>query len=187
MRLVVEEFQWGQFTQAELARRHAVSPASVCNWVRTVPRQPGKRGRRANTAPTLGQRELLLEAWTETFAAVATRHGVSKQWVHHLATRWKGWVEEGFGPRCLEKRQPNKMAEPVEHVGRTTSSTVISFRIPDSLLVKVESVRTHKEQFRKESVHFVARELLMAALGQGCALGSSSDEPVQTDAVCVTR
>lgn len=186
MRLVVEEFQTGQFTQAVLARRHGVSPASVCNWVRTLPRQPGKRGRKAHTAPTLGQQEMLRDVCTETFQAVATRHGVSRQFVHHLAKRWKVWTEQQLGPRCLEKQQGSKRVDVVKRVELTFSSKVISFRVPDSVVVKIDSLRTHTAQFRLESVHFIARELLLAGLGQGCGVGSSSDEPVQTEAFCVT-
>ena len=186
-RLIVQEFQTGQFTQADLARRHKVSPASVCNWLRTIPRQPGKRGRKAHTSPTLEQQEMLSDVCTETYQAAATRHGVSRQYVHHLATRWKGWTEQQLGPRCLEKQQVSTRVEVVKRVERTFSSKVISFRVPVSVLVKIDSLRTHTAQFRVESVHFIARELLMAGLDQGYALGSSSDEPVQTESVCVTR
>ena len=179
--LLIEEYKTGEFNQGDLARRHGVATATVSNWLHKAGVATGKRGRKAYKSPTQLQQLMLLDAWTETYKVAAGRYGVSKQCLHHLAKRWKSWAEQEFGPRRLEPQLDNQ-SEPEVFAERTLSPNVISFRIPDSALAKIVLLRAHKAQFASESLHQVARDLLLTGLGQGYAMASSTVPISQTEA-----
>lgn len=185
--LVIHEYKSGQFKQSELARRHGVCGATVSNWIRKSSCSRGSRGRPAFEEPTSRQQEMLRQAWTDTYDVVAARFGVSRQYMHQLAQRWQLWAERELGPRCIEAEPTRKRIETIKTVPRTLSPNVISFRVSDSVLAKILLVRGNKDRFRSRSLHFVARELLLAGIGQVQRTVTSVGEPIQAESVCTTN
>ncbi len=180
---VIQGYKTGQSNQSELARRHGLCAATVSNWVREAGCPTGSRGRPAHKQPTSRQQEMLRRAWANTYAVAALRFGVSKQYLSQLAKRWQDWAEHELGPRrSLSSSVAPKVKSP-KRAPRIPSPNVISFRIPDSALAKIVLIRGNKNQFLGQSLHIVARELLLAGIGQGYGSALSVGEPTQTEIV----
>jgi len=186
-KLVIQQYKSGQFKRSELARRHGVCSATVSNWIRMSGCTRGSRGRPPFEEPTTRQKEMLHQVWTDTYGVVAARFGVTKQYMGKLLQRWQGWTKREFGPRCIKAGSAPKNSEKLKTRPRTLQPNVISFRIADSVLAKILVVRGYKDQFRSRSLHYVARELLLAGIEQQQQTVTSVVEPIQTGTVCTTN
>lgn len=180
-------YKSGRFNQTELARRHEVCIATVSNWIRKSGCSRGSRGRPEFEKPTARQQEMLRQVWTDTYDVVAGRFGVSKQYINQLAQRWQVWAERELGPRCIKAERSCKRVKTAKTAPHTLSPNVISFRVSDSVLAKILLVRGNKDQFRDRSLHFVARELLLAGIGQGQRSVALVGEPIQAESVRTTN
>jgi len=182
MNIVIAEYTSGHYKQTDLALRHKVCEATISNWLRKAGCPHGVRGRPALVEPPVHQQHLLREIWNQKITEVAIRHQVSKQFVSKLAKRWNNWADQNFGPRQLKVKPVPKTVK-IKKDRSSLQLHVISFRVSDEALSKILMLRGSNDQFRGQSLHFVARELLLTGIGQGGGSALSANEPSHTDSV----
>jgi len=158
--LVVQDFKTAKFNQTELSRRHGVSSSTVSVWLRKSGIKGNSRGRPQFEKPTNRQLEMLRQVQSDTFAVVAERFGVTKQYASKLLQRWQGWAEHKFGPRSISAGKSQEKAEIINIESHTIQPHVISFRVSDQVLSGILDLRRAGQQRRGCSPHFVARSLL---------------------------
>ena len=80
-----------ELTYTEIAKKLKISPATVCNWAKTLQVPPRRRGRRRQIEPSVRNQLLLRTAWTTSPGRAAVQFDISKQRVSQLMKRWEGW------------------------------------------------------------------------------------------------
>lgn len=171
-------YQKNEQTTDELARRYGVHASLVTYLAKQAGIPLRGQGVRPRLAPSHKAQELLLEAWTTTYAEAAARFGVSKQHVGHLVKRWRAWAVAQFGPRKIKRVESlgNQEHRPV----KTVRPHVICFRVTDSELGELEAQRGKLPAPWVSSSHSAARFHLIRSLGPtpvGCANSQNDIEP----------
>jgi len=158
--LVIQDYKSGKLTQIKLAQRHGVSNATISVWLRKSGIAGNSRGRPQFEKPSSRQQEMLRQVQKDTFAVVAERFGVTKQYVSKLLQRWQDWAGHKFGPRSIMAGKSPEKAEIINTESHTIQPHVISFRVSDQVLSGILDLRRAGQQRRGCSPHFVARSLL---------------------------
>jgi hypothetical protein len=99
---------------------------------------------------------MLLEAWTNTYAAAATGFGVSKQCIGRLVKRWAAWAIAEFGPRKIkpehiDNEQELRPSHPVR-------PHVICFRVSDAEMTRLQARAGNSPE---RSPHKLARAAIL--------------------------
>jgi len=156
-------------TTVEIARGLKIHPSLVTYLAKRAGLPLRGRGARRHVEPSREVQELLLEAWTSTYAEAAARFDVSKQHVGHLVKRWKTWAIAQFGERVITCSEPRGKQQ--HRVTKIVRPHVISFRVTDSELTELKE-RGKQMGAGVSSPHSVAKFHLMRSLGLtpiGCA------------------
>lgn len=181
---VVQMDKSGQFNQTDLAQRHGLCGATVSNWIRKAGCPRGSRGRPAFEEPTAVQMRILRHAWRHKYTEAGFAFDKQKQSVWRLVKRWQTWAEREFGLRSINAEKAPKKAERLKTCLRTIQPNVISFRVSDSILAKILEARGTRGQFRRQSLHIIARALLLSSFEQKQRTATSVVEPIPAYTRC---
>jgi len=160
---VLAMYRDGDETTAEIAGCYGVHPSVVTYMAKRAGLPLRGRGGRPRVQPSPEVQEILLEAWTSTYAEAGARFNVSKQRIGQLVNRWHSWAIAQFGPR---KTNPDEVKE--ERKPRCLDPIrphVITFRVTDSELATLLAKGGNRSQLWGRSPHSTARFLLFRSLG----------------------
>jgi transposase len=177
---VLAMYREGEKTTAEIAEGYGIHPSIVTYMAKRAGLSLRGRGGRPRVEPSAKVQEILLEAWTTTYAEAAVRFNVSKQRVGQLVKRWHAWAVAQFGPR--EIKPQDVQVEQVPCPANPVRPHVITFRVTDSELAKLLAEGGNRPDPWGCSPHSTARFLLFRSLGP-CAEGGCENR----DAVGVTQ
>jgi transposase len=164
----IRDYRTGTFTYHQLAKKHGVSPATICLWIRRAGLQPPPRGRPPFEKPTATHQKIIQIASTLTGEEIAQKLGVSRQRVNKVLHRW-----QQFRPPPLSRRSDQSRPK-APRVG--TKDQVICFRITTPVVERVQAILHALGLRRRQSNNEACRAVLLMALERGGPGWGSSSE-----------
>lgn len=79
-------------TTKQIAKEKGVSKSTISVWARKARLTKRAKGRRPYTEPSVAHRKILSLVETLPMEVVGTKLGMTKQNVHRVCKRWRGWV-----------------------------------------------------------------------------------------------
>jgi hypothetical protein len=127
------DYQLGEMTLREIARKYRVSKESLINWAQKAALPPRRRGTPKRNQPTPRQKQILELIRIYEYEAVGRRFGVAKQEICRIAKRW-GTLRKDEVNRTGHHNRPELRGSFSEgsssHFGRSPSRASVS--VPSS-------------------------------------------------------
>jgi hypothetical protein len=112
--------------------------------------------------PTEKQQRILRWLEAHTYQEVASKLGVSKTYVGHLAQRWCEWIKKNSLRIGRSRIKPVKTKEPRQ--GREPKRHVLSFRLTGAQVDRLISTVGDEPLKKRCSIHQIARSVLVMAV-----------------------
>jgi transposase len=175
---VLAMYREGEKTTAEIAGGYGIHPSVVTYMAKRAGLSLRGRGGRPRVEPSAKAQEILLEAWTTTYAEAAARFEISKQRVGQVVNRWHAWAVAQFGERKIKPDEVQEEQAPCPVV--PIRPHVITFRATDSELAKLLAEGGTRPDPWGCSPHSTARFLLFRSLGTHADVNCERRETVGT-------
>jgi hypothetical protein len=151
-----ELYRSGKHTNTEIARILGVTVATIGNWARCEGLPPRKRGRPPVAEPSSSHRMILELLRNYQPVDVASRLGVSRQYVHQVRLRWG----QSSSVEISASKPP--VSVPSDTPRWEIKSQIISFRITQSEFLELGRLAIA----HGNSPNDVARHLVLLYIGQ---------------------
>ena len=98
VRQALRDYVKGDLTTKEIAQRHGVSQSTLTVWASNAGLKLRVRGRWKMDEPTEQQAQILELAEIHILNYVGRQFGQTKQGIHRIVHRWKGWMKPKHPP-----------------------------------------------------------------------------------------